>query len=113
VNTQDYVDAANSITNEMKLEVEGVLEAAGELRKQLITLEELLNDQAYARASVLGYEEISLAFVDLQRCLGGVQALYMDEYMLVQEVARERQCSPEEADLFLASQRQVIEQGDQ
>jgi len=112
MSTQDYVDAADAIAEEMKLEVSSVLLAAGELRTHLAALEQALQAQDYGRASILGYQEISLAFVDLQRCLGGVQALHTDEYLLVQEVARERQCSEEEARFFLASLQRQIQGGE-
>lgn len=104
---QDYVDADHAIAEEMKLEVSSVMMAVNELRGLLTQLEQLLQEQDYEGASLLGYQEISLAFVEMQRCLGGVQACSMDTTLLVQELARHRNGSEEEARSFLANMRQV------
>jgi hypothetical protein len=109
--TKEFVETGSAIAEEMKLEVSGSLVAIGELRNQLDELERLLTGEEYERASLLGYQEIAVGFVDLQRCLGGVQALTMDEQLLVGEVSRSRGCSEEEARFFLRSQRQIAEQG--
>jgi len=106
---QEYVAVANAIASEITGEVSSVMEAANELRTQLTALEQALQDQDYGHASMLGYQEISLAFVDLQRCLGVVQALFLDEQLLVTEVARERKCSEDEARLYLRTQQRVTE----
>jgi hypothetical protein len=104
---QDFVDAATAIAREMEQEASSTMSAADELRNQVATLEQALREKDYERASMLGYQEISLAFVELQRCLGGVQALLIDEEIVIGEVSRNRNCSAEEARLYLRSRQQV------
>jgi hypothetical protein len=93
----EYVDAAVALKREMDLEISCTLEGVEELRNHLEQLETLLQNRLYESASALGYHEVSTGFVYVQRCLGGIEELHLDEQLLVQELARERQCYEEEA----------------
>jgi hypothetical protein len=106
---KEYVDAAVSIRSEMLLEVSGTLEAIEELRAHLEQLETLLANRQYEEASAVGYNELSASFVYIQRCLGGVEELNLDEQVLVKDLARVRECSESDAQCYLDSEIGVME----
>lgn len=101
---KEFVDAALSIRSEIALEVSCTLEGIEELRGHLEQLERLIQDQHYEAASAAGYNEISGGYVYVQRCLGGIEELHLDEQILVKELARARQCTETEAQYFLDSE---------
>lgn len=104
---KEFVDAALSIKSELDLEVACTLEGIEELRGHLEQLERLIQDKQYDAASAAGYNEISGGFVYVQRCLGGIEELHLDEQLLVKELAKARQCSESEAQYFLESEIHV------
>ena len=101
---KEYVDAGLSIRNELSLEVSCTLEGIEELRAHLDQLETLIQDKQYEAASAAGYNEVSGGFVYVQRCLGGIEELHLDEQLLLKELARVRGCTESEAQNFLESE---------
>lgn len=101
---KEYVDAAQSIRSELGLEASCTLEGIEEFRAHLEQLERLIQDKQYEAASAGGYNEISGSYVYVQRCLGRLEELHLDEQLLVKELARARHCSESEAQYFLDSE---------
>lgn len=61
----------------------GMAMAAGELRKALDTLDQLIDERQYEEAAALGYNDISNEFIFLQRTMGAIPATLGDFHNFV------------------------------
>ncbi len=67
----------------------GVSQAIGELRKALKKVSECLDKREFQKASTLGYQDVSLEFVFLQRTLGGLNDVVMQKEKIVSDICLE------------------------
>lgn len=89
------------LDQETMMEVVGVAQALGGLRKALDNVDACLNNRTFEQASNLGYKDVSSEYVFLQRVLGGLQSLVMKKQVIVQEVAFQARCAYEEVEPFV------------
>ena len=83
-------------------EVIGVAQAAGEMRKALDKLDDLLDERQFEKAAALGYEDIATAFIFLQRTLGGLISDKLNRHSFISSIAQELQCAYEDAEALVA-----------
>lgn len=87
-----------AIDDTVFVEVAGVSQAADDLRKALDTLDGLLADRQFDKATALGYREIASAFIFLQRTLGGLQSADWKRHDFTSSTAIALNCTFEEAE---------------
>lgn len=97
-----------AIDNTMFGEVVGVSQAAGDLRKALDTLDDLLGDRKFEKAATLGYRELASAFVFLQRTLGGLQSADLKRHEFTSSMAVALNCTFEEAEHHVLARLQCM-----
>lgn len=70
-------------------DVIGVSQAIGQLKEALEKVDACLDQREFEKASSLGYDDISSAFIFLQRCLGGLNDTVRQKDKLIQDICLE------------------------
>ncbi len=63
------------------------MQALHQLREALNKIEKSLHDRDFEKASSLGYKEVAIEFIFLQRTLGGLQDSIHEKQKLIQDIA--------------------------
>jgi len=97
----DMSEDIKIVDDDLMVNVAGVAQALGQLRKALDKVDECLDQRQFSKASSLGYKGVSSEYIFLQRVLGGLQDSQNHKQKLVQDVALKAKVSYEEAAPFL------------